>query len=123
MGLMDALGDQLPGADERREREEQAELRQRRKARGKAAFDEAGGDPFGMNAELGFAMDTHKQGLQNHANAAGAINSAIKGEMDSRVAQEREKRRMEHEKYLAGMRVQMAQKEQEGNLIRSLLNG
>ena len=123
MGLMDALGDQLPGADERREREEQAELRQRRKARGKAAFDEAGGDPFGMNPGLGFAMDTHKQGLQSHANAAGAINSAIKGEMDSRVAQEREKRRMEHEKYLASMRVQMAQKEQEGNIIRSLLNG
>ena len=123
MGLMDALGDQLPGADERREREEQAELRQRRKARGKAAFDEAGGDPFGVNPGLAFAMDTHRQGLQNHANAANAINSAISDEMDSRVAQEREQRRMEHEKYLANMRVQMAQKEQEGNLIRSLLNG
>jgi hypothetical protein len=61
--------------------------------------------------------------MQNHANAAGAINSAISGEMQSRVAQEREKRRMEHEKYLANMRVQMAQKEQEGNIIRSLLNG
>lgn len=123
MGLMDALGDQLPGADERREREEQAELRQRRKARGKAAFDEAGGVPFGMNPGLGFAMDTHRQGLANHANAANAINSAISGEMQSRVAQEREKRRMEHEKYLANMRIQMAQKEQEGNIIRSLLNG
>lgn len=123
MGLMDALGDQLPGADERREREEQAELRQRRKTRGKAAFDEAGGDPSGMNPGLGFAMDTHRQGLQNHAKAADAINSAISGEMQSRVAQEREKRRMEHEKYLANMRIQMAQKEQEGNIIRSLLNG
>jgi hypothetical protein len=75
------------------------------------------------NPYLGFAMDTHRQGLANHANAANAINSAIKGEMDSRVAQEREKRRMEHEKYLANMRIQMAQKEQEGNIIRSLLNG
>ena len=110
--------DFLTGTD--REEEDKKDAR---KARGKAAFDRAGGDPFGMNAELGFAMDTHRQGLQNHANAAGAINSAIKGEMDSRVAQEREKRRMEHEKYLANMRVQMAQKEQEGNLIRSLLNG
>jgi hypothetical protein len=123
MGLMDALGDQLPGADERREREKQAELRQRREARGKAAFDEAGGDPFGENPHLAFAMDTAQQGMQNHAAAAGAINSAISGEMQSRVAQEREKRRMEHEKYLANMRVQMAKKEQEGNIIRSLLNG
>jgi folylpolyglutamate synthase/dihydropteroate synthase len=72
---------------------------------------------------VAFAMDTAQQGMQNHANAAGAINSAISGEMQSRVAQEREKRRMEHEKYLANMRVQMAQKEQEGNIIRSLLNG
>lgn len=75
------------------------------------------------NPMLDFAMDTHRQGLANHAAAAGAINSAISKEMESRVAQEREARRMEHEKYLANMRVQMAKKEQEGQIIRSLLNG
>jgi hypothetical protein len=110
--------DLLTGTDR-----EEEDKKDSRKARGKAAFDRAGGEPFDMNPGLGFAMDTHRQGLQNHAEAADAINSAISGEMQSRVAQEREKRRMEHEKYLAGMRVQMAQKEQEGNLIRSLLNG
>ena len=52
-----------------------------------------------------------------------AVNSAIGDEMDSRVAQAREARRMEHEKYLAHVRLQMAKKEQEGNIIRSLLNG
>ena len=122
MGLMDALGDQLPGAEERRERERQEQIRQQRMARGKAAFDAAGG-AFGDHPGLGFAMDTHRQGLANHAAAAGAINSAINDEMESRVAQEREARRMEHEKYLANMRVQMAKKEQEGQIIRSLLNG
>jgi hypothetical protein len=110
-------------ADEREDMENADEIRGNRKARGKAAFDRAGGDPFGRHAGLGFAMDTHRQGLANHSAAAGAINSAISGEMQSRVAQEREKRRMEHEKYLARMRVQMAKKEQEGNIIRSLLNG
>jgi hypothetical protein len=101
------------------------EQRQMRLARAKADREhrmEDEGGAFG-HAGLGFAMDTHRQGLANHAAAAGAINSAISGEMQSRVAQEREKRRMEHEKYLANMRIQMAQKEQEGNIIRSLLNG
>jgi len=58
-----------------------------------------------------------------HASMISGVNSAISDEMDSRVAQAREARRMEHEKYLANVRLQMAQKEQEGDIIRSLLNG
>lgn len=123
MSFMDALGDQLPGAADRRERERQERLEEERKKRGRAAFDRSAGSPIGDHAGLGFAMDMHRQGLANHANAAGAINSAISDEMDSRVAQQREARRMEHEKYLARMRIQMAEKEKEGQLIRSLLNG
>jgi hypothetical protein len=107
----------------KRQAEEQRQMRlARAKADREQRMEDEEGGAFG-HAGLGFAMDTHKQGLANHSAAAGAINSAISGEMQSRVAQEREKRRMEHEKYLANMRVQMAQKEQEGNIIRSLLNG
>jgi hypothetical protein len=106
----------------KRQAEEQRQMRiARAKADREQRMEDEGG-AFG-HAGLSFAMDTHKQGLANHSAAAVAINSAISGEMQSRVAQEREKRRMEHEKYLANMRIQMAQKEQEGNIIRSLLNG
>ena len=46
-----------------------------------------------------------RQGLANHAAAAGQINSAIAGEMQSRVAQAREKRRMEHERDMKKMEL------------------
>ena len=107
----------------KRQAEEHRQMRlERAKAEREQRMQDEGGG-FGENPHLAFAMDTAQQGMANHAAAAGAINSAINDEMDSRVAQEREARRMEHEKYLANMRVQMAQKEQEGQMIRSLLNG
>lgn len=59
----------------------------------------------------------------NLGNAISGVNSAISGEMQSRVAQEREARRMEHEKYLAHLALQGRQAEAQGNIIRSLLNG
>lgn len=67
---------------------------------------------------LDFAMGMARQGLANHANAANQINSAISREMDSRVAQEREKRRMEHEKELARMRMQMEREKTEAMIRR-----
>jgi hypothetical protein len=121
---MDWLEDAWNGdGGKKRQAEEQRQMRlDRAKADREQRIQDEQGGAFG-HPGLGFAMDMHQQGLQNHAAAAGAINSAISDEMDSRVAQEREARRMEHEKYLANMRVQMAQKEQEGQMIRSLLNG
>lgn len=67
---------------------------------------------------LDFAMGMTRQGLVNHANAANQINSAISTEMQSRVAQEREKRRMEHEKELARMRMQMEREKTEAMIRR-----
>jgi hypothetical protein len=67
---------------------------------------------------LDFAMGMARQGLTNHANAANQINSAISSEMQSRVAQEREKRRMEHEKELARMRIQMEREKTEAMIRR-----
>lgn len=70
------------------------------------------------NPMLGFAMESARQGMQNHANAAGAINSAIGQEMESRVAQQREMRRMAHEKELARMRLEAEAKRTEEMLRR-----
>jgi hypothetical protein len=105
--------DWLTGTD--RDEEDRVEAR---KARGKAAFDRAAGQPFGENPHLAFAMNTAQQGMQNQASAAGAINSAISNEMNSRVAQAREQRRMEHEKELARMRMQMEREKTEAMIRR-----
>jgi len=120
-GMLEDAWNQDGGKKRQAEEQRQMRLERAKADREQRMQDEQGG-AFG-HPGLGFAMDMHRQGMANHAAAAGAINSAISDEMDSRVAQEREKRRMEHEKYLANMRVQMAQKEQEGQMIRSLLNG
>ena len=72
---------------------------------------------------LSFNMSPQERALQNSTNSLAQAQAYIAKENDSRVAQVREMRRMEHEKYLANLRIQMAQKEQEGNIIRSLLNG
>ena len=74
--------------------------------------------PQDRNDMLDFAMNTTRQGMVNHANAASQINSAIAKEMDSRVAQERERRRMEHEKELARMRMQMEREKTEAMIRR-----
>ena len=67
---------------------------------------------------LDFAMGMTRQGLVNHANAANQINSAISSEMQSRAAQAREQRRMEHEKELARMRLQMEREKTEAMIRR-----
>jgi len=124
MGLMGMAQDAWNGdGGKKRQDEERRQIRMQdaRADRDRRRQEEREGS-FG-HPGLGFAAGVADTGLANHTAAANAINSAISGEMQSRVAQEREKRRMEHEKYLANMRVQMAQKEQEGNIIRSLLNG
>ena len=67
---------------------------------------------------LDFAMGMARQGFANHANAANQINSAISSEMQSRAAQAREQRRMEHEKELARMRMQMEREKTEAMIRR-----
>jgi len=111
-------------AEQRKQEEQEAALRGQRQARGRAAFNAAAGASFtGPSGFHAWAQNTMAPGMQAHANAAQQINSAIEQEMRSRVAQEREFRRMEHEKELARMKMAMQQKEQEGALIRALLNG
>ena len=78
--------------------------------------------PAGHNG-LEYASGLVSQGMRNHANAANAINSAISNEMDSRVAQQREMRRMAHEKEMMRMRLEAQRRDEEGGIIRSLLNG
>jgi hypothetical protein len=60
------------------------------------------------------------QALQGMANQ---VSGAFQREHDSRLAQMREQRRMEHEKEMAMMATKLRQQEQEGAIIRSLLNG
>ena len=108
------------GLEELKEEEDKKESR---KERGKAAFDRAKGDGAFGHAGLEYANTLAAQGMQNHAGAIQATNAAIDEEMESRVAQEREMKRMEHEKELARIRLQAAQRERDGDIIRSLLNG
>jgi hypothetical protein len=61
------------------------------------------------------------QGFSNHAAAAGKISDAIGNELDSRVAQLREMRRMEHEKEKLRMQIEARNQDREGELIRAIL--
>lgn len=112
-------------ADERREREAEEAQRQRRMEAAKAAAERtrAGFGGGGASAFHSWAQNAMAPGMQAHSNALGAVNSAIGGEMQSRVAQEREMRRMEHEKELERMRLAGKKQEQDGAMIRALLNG
>ena len=58
------------------------------------------------------------QHLQNMANGQMAM---ISKENDSRVAQEREWRRMQHEKEMMQMQAENSRKEREGDMIRQIL--
>lgn len=63
-------------------------------------------------------------GQMNTLNSmTGDINDVIDKEMGSRVMQARELRRMQHEKELMMMRMQMQKNADDGDIIRSLLNG
>jgi hypothetical protein len=121
MSMTDPIVDLFNGDDgEKRQREEYIRHRKDR-----AREDRLRG--LAMSSGGGYAGPDPGELASSHfghlGSAIGAVNSAIDNEMDSRVAQAREARRMEHEKYLAQVRLQMSQKEQEGNIIRSLLNG
>lgn len=77
-------------------------------------------------AAAGFASQAirqHQLGLNAHNAHLNDVNKTIGDEMDSRVAQSREMRRMEHEKELMRMRMEAQKQEQEGAMIRALLNG
>ena len=65
----------------------------------------------------------HQLGLNAHQAHLNDVNKTIGDEMDSRVAQSREMRRMAHEKELMRMRIEAQKQEQEGAMIRALLNG
>lgn len=53
----------------------------------------------------------------------GDINDVIDKEMGSRVMQAREERQRQHELQLMAMRMQMQKNQDDGDIIRSLLNG
>jgi hypothetical protein len=65
----------------------------------------------------------HQLGVNAHQAHLNDVNKTIGDEMDSRVAQAREMRRMAHEKELMRMRLEAQKQEQEGAMIRALLNG
>lgn len=119
---LNALNGNDAASEERRERELDEEQRLGRIARGRAAFDRAGGSSS-QHAGMQGAASMVGQGLANHAASAGQINQAIGTEMQSRVAQLREQRRMEHEKELMRMRLESQKQDQEGAMIRAILGG
>jgi hypothetical protein len=71
----------------------------------------------------GQAVRQHQLGLNAHNAHLNDVNKTIGDEMDSRVAQSREMRRMAHEKELMRLRMEAQKQEQEGAMIRALLNG
>lgn len=121
MGMAEDMWNQDGGKKRQDEERRQLRTQDARDDRDRRIADEASG-AFG-HPGLEFAMGMHRQGMQNHANAAGAINSAIGQEMESRVAQQREMRRMAHEQEMMRLRAEAARREREGDIIRSLLNG
>lgn len=81
------------------------------------------GQPSGMGGVMARA-DAAKAEIRASAEGmADKTMAAWNREHDSRLAQLREMRRMEHEKELMRMRLASQQQEQEGAIIRSLLNG
>jgi len=84
-----------------------AQRRQRRMAGAQAA--RLPDNPFvglqGAPAFMGFANAAMAPGMNAHAGAMNQVNQAISGEMQSRVAQAREGRRMQHEKDMLLMRL------------------
>lgn len=103
--------------DDMNDQERKRELRMQR---GQAAFDRAGGRA-GQHHGLEFAANVINQGFTNHAAAGGKITDTIGKEMDSRVAQLREARRMEHEKEKLRMQMESRNQDREGELIRAIL--
>lgn len=110
MSFMDAiqqwmLPDQFADAQEREDAER---ARQQRIARGQAARLPAmpAGGVQGAVGFMNFANAAMAPGMNAHAGAAAAVNDAVAREMQSRAAQAREGRRMQHEKDMMIMRLQ-----------------
>jgi hypothetical protein len=120
--MPEQVAEQDNAADEER-------TRQQRIARGQAArLPGVASGAYGPTQFMGFANSAMAPGMTAHANAAGQINDAISQEMQSRVAQAREARRMQHEKDMLNMRIQAASAQGDGGLdrgtvIRELLYG
>jgi len=71
-----------------------------------------------VTAGVQFASNVAKSGFASQGSAIKDVNAAIADEMDSRVAQEREARRMEHEKEIERMRLQAEQSKTDAMLAR-----
>lgn len=104
---------------------EEAEKRRLAEQRKKAYRDSVRGaginsDTSGVQALVGQMASRHF-GAQNDALAAA--NSAIAQEMQSRVNQQREMRRMAHAQEMMRLQAEAARRERDGDIIRSLLNG
>lgn len=69
------------------------------------------------------AGQQHQLGVNSYQAHLNDVSKTIGDEMKSRVAQSREMRRMAHEKELMRMRLEAQKQEQEGAMIRALLNG
>ena len=67
---------------------------------------------------LSFNMSPQERQLQNSNNVLQQVQAYIAKENDSRVSQVREMRRMEHEKELARMRMQMEREKTEAMIRR-----
>lgn len=80
-------------------------VRQQRIARAQAARLPAMAPPpqQGPGVFMNFANAAMAPGMSAHAGAISQVNDAISREMQSRVAQEREARRMQHEKEMLAM--------------------
>lgn len=122
--LLQAGGQALGfGGDEKDDGEDRT--RQERMQRYREAMERAKGygSPSGVPSVMAQMGALHQAGGAHLQGAANQAMSAIQNENQSRVAQLREMRRMEHEKELMRMRAAAQEKEAEGDIIRSLLNG
>jgi hypothetical protein len=83
----------------------------------RASFSPAYQQPQGASPVLNPAQQfAHSQGM------AAQANNAIRDEMDSRVSQERDRQRMEHQKELVRMQMEAQRRADEASLIRALLS-
>lgn len=108
MGFADMLQEQLfpDAAAAEREREDEERRRQQRIGRSQEARRPGvmtgvqGPMPF-----INFAGAMMAPGMNAHAGAVQQVNDVVSREMQSRVAQAREARRMEHEKEMKRMEL------------------
>jgi len=104
MALADFLFPDVAAAE--REREAEERRRQQRINRAQAAVGPGVmAAPQGPMPFINFANAMMAPGMNAHSAAVGQVNDAIAREMQSRVAQAREARRMQHEKDMKRMEI------------------